>query len=518
MCTMKKTNLESKISALSIEYQQVLKKHPALWQLFEELIKMVEKQQAEMERQQSEIEKQQAEIKELRYEVKRLQNQLQLDSHNSSKPPSTDLSRSTSRKKEVNRPSTTKRKPGGQPGHPGTTLQAVAIPDHTILHRASICSHCGEDLSSITTDKIEKRQVFDLPPFKLAVTEHQAEVKTCPHCHQEVKAEFPSGINQPVQYGERVKSLAVYLNQYQLLPYERVTEVFQDLLGQTISQGTLLNALKASYHNLEDTEDWIKNRILHSPVVHCDETGIYRNGKRIWLHSASTKDLTYYFPHSRRGKIAIDEAGILPSYRGVAIHDHWEAYNSYPSCTHAFCNCHHLRELTQIYEQEGASWAKEMKELLLEIKEQTERAKDAGKQALEPELVSFYHHRYQTILTPALQIYSREDTRDKPRRGRKKQSKAKNLLDRLIKYQKETLQFMEDFQVPFDNNLAERDLRMVKVKQKISGCFRSEKGANYFCRIRGFISTVRKQGKNILECLSQTFQPSKVGTILLPEG
>ncbi len=290
MCAMKKTNLESKISALSIKYQQVLKKHPALWQLFEGLIKMVEKQQLE-------IEKQQAEIKELRYEVKYLQNQLQLDSHNSSKPPSTDLSRSTSRKKEVNRPSTTKRKPGGQPGHPGTTLQAVAIPDHTILHRASICSHCGEDLSSITTDKIEKRQVFDLPPFKLAVTEHQAEVKTCPHCHQEVKAEFPSGINQPVQYGERVKSLAVYLNQYQLLPYERVTEVFQDLLGQSISQGTLLNALKTSYSNLEDTENWIKNRILHSPVVHGDETGIYRNGKCVWQYEfAAFRKLIFAAP------------------------------------------------------------------------------------------------------------------------------------------------------------------------------------------------------------------------------
>ena len=268
-----------------------------------------------------------------------------------------------------------------------------------------------------------------------------------------------------MQFGERVKSLAVYLNQYQLLPYERVTEIFQDLLGQSISQGTLLNALKTSYHNLEDTENWIKNRILHSPVVHCDETGIYRNGKRIWLHSASTKEFTYYFLHSRRGKVAIDEAGILPSYRGVAIHDHWEAYNSYLSCSHAFCNCHHLRELTQVSEQEGTSWAK-----------------DAGRYTLEPELISFYRHRYQTILTPALQIYSREDTRDKPTRGRKKQSKAKNLLDRFIKYQKETLRFMEDFLVPFDNNLAERDLRMVKVKQKISGCFRSEKGANYFCR------------------------------------
>lgn len=303
MCTMK-TNLESKFSALPIEYQQVLKKHPALWQLFEELGKMVEKQQAEIE--------------ELRYEVKRLRNQLQLDSHNSSKPPSTDLSRSTSRKKEVNLRSTTKRKPGGQPGHPGTTLQAVATPDHTILHRASICCHWGEDLSSIATEKIEKRQVFDLPPLQLEVTEHQAEVKTCPHCHQEVRADFPSGINQPVQYGVGVKSLALYLNQYQLLPYERVTEIFQDLFGQSISQGTLLHAISTAYRQLAATENWIKEKILSSSVVHFDETGLYQEGKRGWLHTASTPQFTYYFPHPQRGQKAMTAAGILPTYQGVA--------------------------------------------------------------------------------------------------------------------------------------------------------------------------------------------------------
>ncbi len=506
-----KINLESKISNLPLESQQALLiEHPALLELLKELIGIIG-------RQQQEIAGLQQEIAELQREVKRLRDQLHLDSHNSSYPPSTDKSRTKSGKKVNSLRKSTGKKPGGQENHPGTTLRMVPSPDKVISHEVEACSHCGYDLSSTPVAGIERRQVFDIPPLKLSVTEHQAEVKTCPLCHTLSRGSFPEGVTQVVQYGERVKSMMVYLNQYQLLPYERVTELFQDLLGQSISQGTLLNALKTSYSNLEDTENWIKDKILHSPVLHGDETGIYYNGKRIWLHSASTPEFTYYFPHSRRGKVAIDEAGILPSYRGIAIHDHWEAYNSYRSCAHAFCNCHHLRELTQAHEQEGALWAKEMKELLLEIKERVDQAKDAGRCALEPELVSSYHHRYQTILTSALENYPREDTRDRPQRGKKKQSKAKNLLDRLLKYQKETLRFMEDFQVPFDNNLAERDLRMVKVKQKISGCFRSEKGANYFCRIRGFISTVRKQGKNVLECLSQTFQPSKAGTILLSE-
>ena len=271
--------------------------------------------------------------------------------------------------------------------------------------------------------------------------------------------------------------------------------------------------------NLEPTEDWIKNEILNSHTVHFEETGLYRSGKRAWLHSASTEEFTYYFPHSKRGSTAMDEAGILPNYKGVAVHDHWEPYNSYEGCSHAFCNVHHLRELTRAYEQDEAWWAKEMKELLVEIKGQTEQAKDSGKQALESGLIDSYHQCYQTILTEALKTYpSQGDIRDRPKRGRKKQDKGKNLLDRLIKYEMETLRFMEDFRVPFDNNLAERDIRMVKVKQKISGCFRSEDGAKSFCRIRGFISTVKKQGKDVLEYLRKSFQPPEVGPILLAEG
>jgi transposase len=311
----------------------------------------------------------------------------------------------------------------------------------------------------------------------------------------------------------------VYLNQYHLIPYERVTEIFEDLFGQSISQGTLLNALETSYHNLESTENWIKERILDSNTAHFDETGLYLGGKRVWLHNASTEGFTYYFNHSKRGREAMDDAGILPNYKGVAVHDHWEPYNSYENCAHAFCNVHHLRELIRAYEQDGAYWANEMKELLIEIKEKVDEAKNSGKQALESDMINSYHQRYQNILREAIKTYpSEEEAKDKHKRGRKKRSKSKNLLDRLIKYEKETLRFMEDFEVPFDNSLAERDIRMVKVKQKISGCFRSKDGPNHFCRIRGFISTAKKQGKNILEYLSKTFQISRSGNVSLFEG
>jgi len=501
---MNNRDLSNRISALPAESLQALVEYPALRELIEELVETIESQQEE--------------IDELRCEVKRLRDQLKLDSHNSSKPPSADQGRATSKRKVASLRNSTGKKPGGQKGHPGNTLRTVSNPDHIVPHTVHVCSCCGKSLSFVPVTEIERRQVFDIPPVKLEVTEHQSEVKICPGCHTVNRGSFPAGVTKSVQYGDRVKSLAVYLNQYQLIPYQRVTEMFEDLFGQSISQGTLLNAIETSYRNLESTEHWIKRTILNASTVHFDETGIYCSTKRLWLHAASTEAFTNYFPHSKRGRAGMDAAGILPDYKGVAVHDHWKPYNSYQQCAHAFCNAHHLRELTRAYEQDGACWAKEIKELLVEIKGQVDKAKEAGKQALETSLIDAYHQRYRNILTEALKTYlSAGGVRDKPKRGKKKQSKGKNLLDRLIEYQTETLRFMEDFRVPFDNNLVERDIRMVKVKQKISGCFRSQDGADYFCRIRGFISTVRKQGKNVLEYLSKTFQPSTADTILLSE-
>jgi len=450
----------------------------------------------------------QARIDALEVENKRLRDQLHLNSHNSSLPPSSDTSRQPPSTRSLRQQSG--RKPGGQAGHEGATLTQVDTPDVVVVHPVAVCAMCGQDLSDVPVTAVETRQVFELPPLKLLVTAHQADIKTCPHCAQETKGVFPVDVRQPVQYGPRVKGFLVYLNQEQLLPYERATLLCEDLLGQPVSQGTLLTANDTCYAHLASTEAAIKHNLQQAAVVHVDETGVYEQGKRIWLHSASTPEMTYYFPHEKRGKDAMQAAEVLPQFHGTAVHDHWESYQAFDQCAHAFCNAHHLRELQRAIDQDEAQWAHEMKTLLRHIKEQVDAAKAVGQLALPAEQIDVFQHHYRDIVEGALRPYRTEPAANAPpKRGRAKQSTTKNLLDRLDKYQTETLRFMTDFRVPFDNNLAERDIRMTKVKQKISGTFRSSNGTRYFCRIRGFISTLKKQGRNILEGLTQTFNTNQ---------
>lgn len=452
----------------------------------------------------------------LESEIKALKDCFALDSHNSSKPSSTDKTRNipSSLRKSTGKP------PGGQKGHNGTTLKQVLNPDHKIDIEVKTCAHCGKDLSHIKPKDVEKRQSFDLPPIKIEVTEYQAEIKDCPFCGSEIKGVFPEGVDYPVQYGERIKVTGVYLNQQHLIPYDRTTEIIEVLSGQTISAGTIWNSNEEIYGNLEPTENATKQTIINSEVADFDETGYYENGKRHWLHTASTEEYTYYFPHQKRGKEGMDEAGVLPHFHGTGVHDHWKAYFNF-FFTHALCNSHHIRELTWAYEEDNRGWANELKSLLLEIKTKVDEAKEAGKQFLESDVKEQYRQKYFEILTNALTSYTSEySDKGPPKRGRKKQSKSKNLLDRLLKYEQETLRFMEDFKVPFDNNLAERDIRMVKTQQKISGCFRSPEGAKHFCRIRGFISTLKKQRKNVLDYLTLALRPSNAtkNILLLEKG
>jgi transposase len=471
-----------------------LKTNPAcpseVWEVIQALLAMIQTQAEALTR--------------LTEEVKRFQEQRQLDSHNSSKPPSSDAGHGQRTPPTGRQPSG--KRPGGQPGHDGTTLRQVTQPDQVVVHPVTVCAHCGHDVSHLPPTAISKRQVFDVPPLRLEVTEHQAEQKRCAVCHQITSAAFPPGLTHPTQYGEGVKSILVYLNQYQLLPHARTCELVADLLGQPVSQGTLLNGTQACYDHLESTEQAVKHALQTAPVVQFDETGLYEQGQRIWLHSASTNELTYYAAHPKRGTVGMAAAGILPGFSGVAVPDHWESYQRYATCDHAFCNAHHLRELTRAYEQEQAQWAHDLKELLLSCHAQVDEAKQQGHVQLAPAIRESRHQEYRAILTTALAIYPPDACSDPPPRGRRKQSKAKNLLDRLVTYEQETLRFMDDFAVPFDNNLAERDIRMTKVKQKISGCFRSTEGTKQFCRIRGFISTLKKQQHNVLEALKAVFQ------------
>jgi transposase len=445
-------------------------------------------------------------IEALEAEVLRLSQQAATDSRLSSKPPSTDRSRRSRKTRSSRRRSG--KSPGGQEGHPGATLKVSAPPQHVVCHPVSACPNCGADLSHESADSIQTRQVVDLPPIDLEVTEHQAETKTCPHCRHTTTAAFPPGVDSAVQYGERLKGVLVYLHQYQLVPYQRSCEMVEDVWEHTVSPGTLANANAHCADALASVEQAIIRYLQKADVVNFDETSLFENGDRRWLHSASTPEVTYYFPHTKRGKEGMDAAGVLPEFHGQAVHDHWAAYQQYRHCEHTFCNAHHLRELDRAAEQEEAHWAATMRDLLCRIKDRVEDAKTQGLTRLPREECIMFHQWYCSIL---FDVYVQEQALSDPDAipppgKRPKQSKEKNLRNRLYRYAFETLAFMYDFRVPFDNNLAERDIRMTKVKQKISGGFRSKEGLEQFCRIRGFISTVKKQGGNVLEALSATFQ------------
>ncbi|MBN1425820.1 IS66 family transposase [Candidatus Fermentibacteria bacterium] len=434
--------------------------------------------------------------------VRQLEEQVAKDSHNSSKPPSSD-GLSTPKPKSLRPPS--ERPTGGQPGHPGRTLRMVAKPDRTVRHPVERCVGCGRSLTQQAPDRVERRQVFDLPEPKLEVTEHQAEVKTCT-CGCVNRAAFPPEAAAPVQYGLRVKSVAVYLKEYQLLPFDRLTEIMRDLFAcATFSEGTLANLSAACSRRLQPVDELIRAQAATADVAGFDETGVRATGSLHWLHTVSTHWLTWYFAHTRRGCEAMNAAGILPYFRGRAVHDFWDSYLKY-DCDHAFCNAHLLRELIFLWEEQGQAWAKTMIDHLLAIKTAADTARDAGLAALPVEDLDWFLKRYQQIVEAGYaQNPLMEPSAGPTRRGRRKQSKARNLLDRFRNHPDGILAFMRDFSVPFDNNLSERDLRMMKLRQKISGTFRSFDALVDFCRIRGYVSTARKNGLNALEALCRVF-------------
>jgi transposase len=454
----------------------------------------------------------QHQIEQLRAQVKELQDRLALNSSNSSKPPSSNPP--AQRTKSLRTPSG--KKPGGQQGHPGTTLKASPTPDRIVDHARTTCHDCGLSLSDVAGQQTDdRRQVFDLPPMKLEVTEHRLIEKVCPRCGRLNCGEFPVQLAPGLQYGPNIKSLAVYLVEYHLLPWQRTCEMMGDLFGQSIAEGTLWSAINECADGLEKPEAQIKQAIRLAPVVNFDETGLYVEGCRHWLHVASTPLLTHYGPHAKRGAEATKEIGILPQFTGRAIHDAWSAYFDYP-CDHGLCNAHHLRELRFVGEQMRQAWAQDMKDLLIEIKQAVERACQRGATALPTAQQRRMEKTYDEVIAAGLELPDNKPPPPNGKRGRRKQSKAKNLLDRLSQRKAETLAFMYDFSVPFDNNQAERDLRMVKVQQKVAGCFRSRGGAKAFCRIRGYISTIKKQGHNVLAALSSVFAGQPLSP--LPEG
>lgn len=438
--------------------------------------------------------------------IKHLEDQLAKNSRNSGKPPSSD---------GFNRPAPkslrekSQRPTGGQPGHAGFTLALADKPDRIQVHKVEACARCGGSPKAMKCTGVEKRQVHDLPPRGLIVTEHQAETRLCA-CGCLNKAVFPPEVSAPVQYGPGVKAAAVYLKNYQLLPYERTCELFGDLFACSISEGTLANILAECSDRLEEPALQIKAQIAQAPVVNFDESGSRVDKKLWWVHVASTATATYYVIHPKRGSEAIDAIDILPGFLGRAIHDFWKPYFGYP-CDHGLCNAHHLRELTFVHEEHHQPWAKSMLTCLLDMKAAVDAAKP-NVDALSHFQVRTFRTRYQSIIEEGYRQNPLEPRPNGSTRGPTKKTKPRNLLERLDQHQSQVQAFLTDFNVPFDNNQAERDIRMMKVQQKISGGFRSEEGAKAFCRIRSYISTARKNALGALEAIQRIF----TGTPFVP--
>jgi transposase len=453
-----------------------------------------------LRQQQALIETQQQQILALQKTIESLQDQLSKTSRNSHLPPSSD--RFARQPKSLRKSSG--KKPGGQAGHEGNTLYVQAEPDSVVHHRVIECQHCQQNLCEQAPLALVRRQVVDLPPKRVLVIEHQCESKLCPACHQVSCAPFPEGVNAPVQYGPAFAAVAVYLVHQHFLPYERACELLHDVLGQSMSTGALQALVQRCATHLLPVEEQIKAALRAADVLHQDETGCYVMGQRQWVHVSATASLTHYACHPKRGSEALDAIGILPSFQGVSVHDGWKSYQRY-DCSHALCNVHHLRELTFLAEQHQQRWARELKELLVSMKAHVDQARAAGYSCLDPPVFEQLLKQYHDLLRQGYEANPPEPAPTEKKPGKAKQSTARNLLDRLSTQQEAVLRFLSDFDVPFDNSQAERDIRMVKVQQKVSGCFRSLLGVQAFCRIRGYLSTLRKQGMNALTALELAY-------------
>lgn len=425
--------------------------------------------------------------------IKQLEKQLLKNSKNSSKPPSSDgLKKSNNSRKQSLRESGNKQN-GGQPGHTGQTLKQSSQPDRMIMHELSHCPGCSASLITVATEKKLTRQVFDIPPPKLQVTEHQGQVKTCPRCGVRATSVFPDGVNAPTQYGPVIQSYAVYLQQQQLLPEARLQEIFSDLFNVKLAKATLASFSQKAAKHLADFEAHVFNQLQLSKVKHLDETGFRIGGKTQWLHVASNNHWTYYH-HSPKRK------SLLEGLQGMIVHDHWRPYYQINDVKHVLCNAHHLRELKSLMEDQE-QWAHQMSRLLrlaLEIKYHY------GGQGIPQQKQQRLLSMYDWIIKKGLAYHNGlPPYKLKPRRGRCAHRTGYNLLVRLRDYRSDATRFITEIDAPFTNNLAERDLRMMKVKQKISGGFRSDHGATTFVRIRSLVSTARKQGWSILDCIAQ---------------
>jgi len=447
------------------------------------------------------ISAQAAEIAALKALIAELERRLGLNSSNSGKPPSSDGLKKPARVSSLRERSG--KAPGGQKGHKGETLRQVTDPHEVVDHYPSACSTCGVDLDPKTSVGHSARQVFDLPePQPLVVTEHRAHDCQCDVCGTKTRALFPDGVNAPVQYGARITAFVIYLLHYQLLPENRLAALMADLFGVKVATATIARMSRTCAERLLGFSQTVRDLVAGASVKHMDETGFRIGGKTQWLHVASTALLTFYRVCAKRGSL-------LANVTGIVVHDHWKPYYTMQGVLHALCNAHHLRELKALVEIEKEEWAGKMQRLLRRTCHVTNRAREQGV-PLKPRLIECFERRYDAILAKGLAFHEAQAplaraamTGGGKRRGRAPRRTGHNLLLRLATRKEDTLRFLHDATVPFTNNQAERDGRMMKLRQKISGGFRSLQGAMDFALIRSFVSTARKQDWNIIDALSR---------------
>ena len=447
-----------------------------------------------------------AKLAKIEQQVTVLEGRLNQNSQNSHWPPSRDIDKKPapqSQRKKTGKAS------GGQPGHEGTRLEMVAEPKHVKEHWPEVCAGCGKGLGQKHAAGYAKRQVHDIPPIEIEVTEHRAIQVCCGGCGTISQGTFPTEVSQDVQYGSGIAALATYANVHQLLPLDRTTELIEDICGRRISEGTLVNMLNTCAEKLVSVEAEIKAGVIASETVNFDETGLRVVKTGYWLHVSSTPGLTLYWVDPKRGQKAHVQMGVLPEFRGNAIHDRYDAYLHWPDCTHGFCGAHILRDLTGIEELTSQNWATQTKTLLCEMNDAVGLAKSNGQTQLAPDCLSAFEARYDQWVRRGLQS-NRKPVKEPDKPGRPRASPARNLAEALHDHKDKVILFVRNFAVPFDNNLAERDLRMMKVKQKVSGCFRSIGGARTFATIRSYISTARKQGHRAIDAVRAVFDNRKI--------
>jgi transposase len=447
--------------------------------------------------------------------IKELEDRLSKDSRTSSKPPSSDgLARAP---RSSRRPSG--KSPGGQPGHRGHSLSLVESPDEVVRHRPSVCSQCHESLSEVAGTVVERRQVLDLPEIRLLAQEHQVEAICCPTCQHLTRGCFPKAVAAPVQYGPHVQALAVYLHQGQLVPTARTCDALASLCGCHLSEASLLQWSELASQRLAPTVERIAELLVASPMQHGDETGIRIYGMLHWLHVNCTRDLTHLSWHASRGREAMQEIGIWPRFAGRAIHDRWASYESYGSA-HSWCGAHLLRDCAALVETDPQqhAWAGQMQDFLRQVQDACHEWQGLGLSQVPPLERDEWVARYFEILAQGYAAHPPPLARPSGKtKGRPKQSRAKNLLDALLHRAHNVLAWLDDLRIPFTNNQAERDLRLAKVQQKISGTFRSATGATAFCRIRSYLSTMHKQGHSMFAALTAVFQGHPLPVAWRPE-